>query len=116
MGDGDEDTTEPNNFKKALEDALVIINEERTQFFGSPSAPITRAVSTNGGWVCSEGDAWAQECSQQLAGIVAAFDDAYNDMSTAIGRQPDDVDKDDWRGLSYTAGSITWSGGSVRGL
>lgn len=116
MAGGDEGDKEPNNFKKALEDALTIINTERIQFWGSPTMTITRAVSSNGGWVCSEGDAWSEECSAQLAGITAAFDDAYADVNTAFGAEPDNVDKDDWRGLSYVNDTTSWSGGSVRGL
>lgn len=95
---------EDNQYKAALSVAMGDIQRQRNRFVGSPSTPITRAVSTNRGWDCEAGDDWSEQCQHELTGVLAAFDDAYDAMERKHDDEPDEVsaeDPDEWRGSSY---------------
>lgn len=103
MAPGDEEKTEPNNFRHTLVSSKTLVaNCGDTVYsgYGSPLDSIATPLG-DGGWSCSEADEWITEMTGQCAGITEAFDDAVTTIQQRISSEPDRVPEGDYRGNSW---------------
>ncbi len=72
---------------------------------GTPADAIATPIA-DGGWVCSEADAWVTELTDKCSGIVSAFFHAHLEVSQRIGQEPEKVEENDPHGNAWQR---TWS-------
>lgn len=94
---------EPNNFKRALSDAVGVVEEARTSLTanGSLGENVKTKVATHEGWVCDAADDWIAELTAKCSPVMGEFDTAWTELDSAWRSEPDEVDEGDWRGVSY---------------
>ena len=96
---------ETNNFKRALSDAMDVVNEARTSLEanGSLGEKVKTKIATHEGWVCDAADDWIADLTAKCAPVMGEFDTAWAELESVWRNQPDEVDEGNWRGIAYNA-------------
>ncbi|WP_332663333.1 hypothetical protein [Aeromicrobium sp.] len=96
---------ETNNFKRALGDALGVIEEARTSLEanGGIGESVKTKIATHEGWVCDAADDWIADFTAKCSPIMGEFDTAWTELDSMWRNEPDEVDEGNWRGNSYNA-------------
>ncbi len=96
---------ETNNFKRALHEAMGVVEEARTSLTanGSLGDDVKTKVSTHQGWVCDAADDWIADLTAKCSPIMGEFDTAWSELASVWRNQPDEVDEGDWRGIAYNS-------------
>ena len=106
---GDDEAGEETNFylitlRGCRDNVIPNASHAVYEGLGDPGSSIASAIN-GGGWVCTEGTKWTTELLEHTKTVMPAFDDALNEVNSAIRGEPEKVPKDDPHGLAWNR---TW--------
>lgn len=98
---------EPNNFKRAINDARSVLSDAVTSLSGDGGMgrAITTRISAHEGWVCDAADDWVADFAGRCPAVMGEFDTALAELDSAWRGEPDLVDEGNWRGIAYSSRS-----------